>query len=128
VERAQQAGQAAMVEVGAMSSLAARLVDLFRQTGGLAFDRLGLNESRKQEMVGLFSSYLSYLVAAGDVGRTADWAKATAVSSSTPTSGLNRIPDEERSRRVGHEMRFDVEHTELLRSPVVAQAVSKLLA
>ena len=128
IEKAHTAGQEAMAEHTDMGSYAAELVSLFRQTGGAAFDRIGLDAVRQEGLVGLFASYLSYLVAASDVVVDDGWRKAVAISSTTPHSGLNRVPEAERSQWVGREIRVDVDHENLLRSAEVARAVSELLA
>jgi len=128
LKNAQQSGQQLMHEIDDLAQLADALTDLFAQAGGTAFSRLGLNQKRSTEMVTLFSSYLAYLVTAGQVTTPDAWASAVAVSSSTPTSGLNRIPEHERVTRVAQEMRFDVDHEELLRSPLVARAVEGIIS
>lgn len=128
IETAHAAGQAAMAEHAEMGSYAAELVRLFRLTGGAAFDRIGLDAVRKEGLVGLFASYLSYLVGASDVIVDDGWRKAVAISSNTPHSGLNRVPEAERSQWVGREVRVDVDHENLLRSAEVARAISEMLA
>jgi hypothetical protein len=121
IDKANLAAERAMAEHTNLGLLSAELVGMFREIGGMAFDRLGLDACRQDEMVAVFASYLAYLVGANEAGSVTGWNLATAISSSTLLSGLNRVEEPERSQLVGQEIRFDVEHGDLLRSVDVAR-------
>ena len=55
-------------------------------------------------------------------------ANVIAISSNTPTNGLNLVPEEQRGGLAAKEIRFDIAHSELLRRPEVATAVAELLS
>ncbi|MFF5256848.1 hypothetical protein ACFY4K_33050 [Streptomyces leeuwenhoekii] len=128
---AREAGRLAQQEnENDLPRLGAELLKQFQESGGLAFDRLGLDAERRAEVSVTFGSFISYLSAAGQLDPFADWRKAIAISSASPTSGLNAAraaaPGGEVDM-VAQELRFGAQHTELLRDPEVARAVADLI-
>ncbi|MFF7082608.1 hypothetical protein [Streptomyces lavendulae] len=130
VTRAQEAGRLAESGATDLGALSERLVDLFRQTGEVAFARAGLDEIRRAELFATFSSFMTYLSAAGRFDALARWSSAVAITSASPTSGLNGIRTHlaaDEQELVAREIRVQVEHAELLRSDEVASVVNDLL-
>ncbi|MEU1313377.1 hypothetical protein ABZ419_31405 [Streptomyces cinnamoneus] len=128
---ARAAGQAAQqANHDNLPQLGTELLKQFKEIGDLAFDRLGLDAERRAEVSVTFGSFISYLSAAGQLDPFADWRKAVAISSASPTSGLNAARSAAPGGEVdmvAEELRFTAEHTELLRDPEVARAVGDLL-
>ncbi|MEV4826363.1 hypothetical protein [Micromonospora sp. NPDC049274] len=123
-------GELASVEDISVRRYSREMFGEFRRFTNGAFERAGLDPGYGQEMLELFSAFLSYLSIAEDLDPRPAWLGATALSSTSPDSGLNRL------RRTGEmgtgplvsdEIGFAEEHTELLRSSEVAQTVDKLL-
>ncbi|MGY1434175.1 hypothetical protein [Streptomyces reniochalinae] len=109
---------------------AAEMFGEFRRISDGAFARAGLDTEYSAEMWSLFSSFLSYLSLAEGLNPRPAWLDATALSSSSPHNGLNRLKvtgEMGTGEFVAHEIRFDEDHAELLRSPGVAETVDKLL-
>ncbi|GAA0401753.1 hypothetical protein [Streptomyces luteireticuli] len=130
ITRVRDTSLALMQEHGEdVGGYAAGLHRVFRSVAVDAFGRLGLDAERTEEMIGLFSSFISYLSVAARLDVRDTWRRATAVSSSSPRSGLNadRSPEGGDSPLVAREIRFDTEHAQLLRSDAVAATVRELL-
>ncbi|MFI6151927.1 hypothetical protein ACIBCA_04460 [Kitasatospora sp. NPDC051170] len=130
IAAAQEAGRIAEESTTDLGVLSERLIELFRRTGEVAFARAGLDGIRRAELFATFSSFMTYLSAAGRYDALARWSSAVAITSVSPTSGLNGIrahlPAGEH-RLVAREIRVEVEHAELLRSDAVASVVDDLL-
>jgi hypothetical protein len=122
-----RAGEAATAASSGLAELATRLSDILTETGDPALRKAGLNAGRRAELLDTFSSFLSYLAASSAIDPTRTWLDATAISSATPRNGLNVLPAGQRAKTVAREIRFDVQHTDLLRSADVAQTVRELL-
>jgi hypothetical protein len=127
IDIARRAGEQARHDHDTMPEAAAALCKLFAEFGGPAFERTGLDAVRSGELVATFTSFLFYLVAAGDLDPTAVWARATAINSASELNGLNAVPADRRDRLVAREIRADLPHTELLRDAGVARTVRELL-
>lgn len=127
ISRAQQAAGAALNEDEDIKAFAERLLEIFRDVGGGAFRRLGLDATRSEEFVATFGLFLHFFVRGGDVDTTERWKTLTAITSETESSGLNTLSDVERASRVAKEIRFSVEHGDLLRTPDVATTVTDIL-
>ncbi|HEX5495832.1 MAG TPA: hypothetical protein VFX70_14775 [Mycobacteriales bacterium] len=124
---AREAGAAARRATGDMPKLADALCAMLAEHGQPALRRTGLDERRRAELVDTFTSFIAYLVAAAELDPLAVWADATALSSAGPHNGLNPLPPEQRARIVARELRFDVDHTGLLRDGRVIGAVRDLM-
>lgn len=106
---------------------AEQLYGTFSQIAHNAFERVGLDGEYAEEMLGTFSAFLSYMSLADQFDPWGNWLRATAVSSSTPHNGLNRLRDSAAGPLVAEELRFEESHAELFRSDEIARAVTKVL-
>ncbi|MCQ9177703.1 hypothetical protein KMT30_01285 [Streptomyces sp. IBSBF 2953] len=96
----------------------AEIVALYRRLGETAFERGGLKADIGEQLVAWFAAYMAYLIASGAFAGRYDTGEAVAVCSSVL---------EETHMEFKQELRFDVDHTELLRTDEVAEAVAELL-
>jgi hypothetical protein len=94
------------------------IVAVYRRIGDTAFERSGLKGDLREQLVSWFSAYVAYLIASGDFTGRYDMSRATAICSSAL---------EDTDAEVQQELRFDVDHADLLRSDEVAAAVCDLL-
>ncbi|MFF8282108.1 hypothetical protein ACF06W_05210 [Streptomyces albus] len=99
-------------------TVSARLIELYEEAGGAAFERLGLDEDLGAELLGLFRAYVSYLAAARKLDPSRGWSEATAITSAGSSTG---------ARQAVKELRFEASHDELLRSPDAAAAAGAIL-
>jgi hypothetical protein len=124
---------AARAEAEAMASsgvteYAVALFELFGRLSATAFERAGLEPDFGAEIVGMFGGYLTFLSIAEQLDPRDGWQRAIVISSASLTSGLNRLrADGALVDQISREIRFDVEHHDLLRTPGVGEAVNKLL-
>ncbi|WP_344534643.1 hypothetical protein [Streptomyces albiaxialis] len=128
IAHAQQAAARALADETDIKKLGDRLLEIFRDVGGAAFARVGLDAKRSEEFVATFGLFLHFFVRGSDLDPTEGWKALTAMTSATPTSGLNPLSEEARADRVAKEIRFSVEHADLLRTPDVATTVTGLLS
>lgn len=127
---AQDAGQRAQYGSANLTELATKLLEIFHAIGRIAFDRLGIDEVHQAEFTATVRIFLAYMAAAEQLDPDPAWRRATAISSATPTSGLNGVRTLNPGMvidTVATELRFDVAHVDLLRTREVAQAVSRLI-
>lgn len=94
------------------------IVEIYRRIGDKAFARIGLNAHLGEQLVAWFRGYVTYLIAAGEFAGGFDLSQTSIICS----SALEEPPGE-----VLQELRFDVDHADLLRNEDVAAALSKLL-
>jgi hypothetical protein len=127
VAEAQRAGQRVSEGTTDLRELGQRLLEVFREAAVVAFDRARLDAVRRADFVDTVTAFMSYLVAAATIDVSAGFAGATAISSRTETNGLNLLPPAERTGVVAREIRFDIEHADLLRDPDVVRAVAENL-
>ncbi len=123
-------GELAAVEGMGVRRYAKEMFGHFRRYTNGAFERAGLDPEYGAEMLELFSGFLSYLSLAEETDPRAAWLRATALTSASPESGLNRLRatgELGTGEFVAHEIGFDEDHTEFLRSAEVAKAVDELL-
>ncbi|MGV4988337.1 hypothetical protein ACWC0C_42770 [Streptomyces sp. NPDC001709] len=128
VAEAQEAGRVITESGRPLGEMATELTDLFQRLVPVAFEAAGLDDFLAEELIETYASFLTYLVAATGVDHRPAWRHATVITSRTPHSGLNPLPEDERASLVAEEIRLDVEHVDLLRTPAVARAVAGLLA
>ncbi|WP_329537858.1 hypothetical protein OG568_57180 (plasmid) [Streptomyces sp. NBC_01450] len=130
IEAARDAGRRCYEQTPQVGPLKQGLTRLVREVGEPAFTRAGLDHTRREELFDAFGSFMGYLAAAGDLDPFERWRSATAISSSSPASGLNGIraagvgADQV---SVGRELTFDVEHATMLADKEIAATVSDLL-
>ncbi|MBE1502208.1 hypothetical protein H4696_009308 [Amycolatopsis lexingtonensis] len=119
VRDAHAAGETAQQTHDDLETLTKEFVRIYREVGGTAFERVGLEADRAEELVSWFSSYMTYLVAASQLTVPADLSGVDVIRSAELPGALE----------IGaREVRFDIDHSGLLSQPEVAQAVSGLLA
>ncbi|MGN5635946.1 hypothetical protein [Streptomyces sp. AC154] len=128
--RAQDAGQRAQEDCRDLTDLARRLLVLYHTVATKAFDKLGLDSVRRAELTETAGAFLSYLATAEQIEPMPAWRRSTVITSATPTSGLNAL----RALNPGQfdevaaeEVRFDVAHVDLLRTPDIARIVADLV-
>jgi hypothetical protein len=110
------------------AACAVALLDLYREVGHGALRSIGLDDARIDEMTTLFGAYLAYLSTAGTLDPLPGWRGATALGSTTPDRGLNALTAGiDGPASFARELRFDVDHRDLLRDSDVARAVEDLL-
>ncbi|MEU7787590.1 hypothetical protein [Amycolatopsis sp. NPDC049159] len=118
VRDAHAAGETAQQTHDDLETLTKEFVRIYREVGGTAFERVGLEADRAEELVSWFSSYMTYLVAASQLTVPADLAGVDVIRSAELPGALE----------IGaREVRFDIDHSGLLSQPEVAQAVRGLL-
>ncbi|NRQ39369.1 hypothetical protein HII36_47235 [Nonomuraea sp. NN258] len=130
IGRAQEAAQYEQVLAADLTDYATALLRIFLERGREAFDRLDLSEAHRAEFTGAVRIFLAFMAAAEQVDHGPAWRRATAISSSTPTSGLNGhrlLNPGQAAGLVGTEVRCQVPHVDLLRSATTADLVSGLL-
>lgn len=127
VERARQDGIDARWRNEDMHALAGALGRLVREVAAPAFERLRLDATRGSEFIDVFNAFLRYLAAAGDLTPVDVWGDAVAITSSTPDTGLDVLPDARRARAVGREIRVESPYADLLRSDEVAAVIDELV-
>jgi len=125
---AQRAGWEAKAQDSGLLEMAVALGKHFTEYGGPALERTRLEHGRSEQFLDIFSSSMCYLAASTDFDATRTWATATSISSNTAERGLNRLDEEQRAASVAHEIRFDISHTDLLRTDEVARSVAELIA
>ena len=115
-----------------ITALQAAISTVFRRVAHIGFERAGIDATHGADLLVAFEAFARYLVAGAQArAATPTEPSATggpiAISSNTPTNGLNLVPEEQRSAFVAKEIRFDIAHAELLTSPEVAAAFDDLL-
>ncbi|AGS67165.1 hypothetical protein [Streptomyces collinus] len=111
------------------AAFATELYAIFEPIGSAALRRAGLDEGYAGELVALVGSFMTYLGVAAGLDPRPGWSRATVVTSASPASGLNRMRATPGLApiAVADEVRFEVEHRDLLRTPEVATTVAGLL-
>jgi hypothetical protein len=107
------------------------LLDLVREVGGPALDRVGLPEALRDELITILCSFLRYMTAAGQIDPWRQWGTAVVFTSTSPRSGLNRLRAGRQDGpriEVRQEIRVGVDNRRILSDPAVARAVDELLA
>ena len=102
--------------------LAVALASLYRETGSPAFSRLRLSDSRRNELVGLFESYMAWLSATAQINPGQVWKRSTAILSAEYVSvqkGYQTAP-----KKFHNIITVDGSHFDLLRSDCVAREVT----
>jgi hypothetical protein len=97
-----------------LESFRKEIVDIYSGVGDKAFGRIGLTPDLGEQLVAWFRGYVNYLIAAAEFTGKFDLSHTTVVCS----SALEESPGE-----VLQEMRFDVDHSDLLRSAEVAKSL-----
>ncbi|RMI38650.1 hypothetical protein EBN88_16500 [Streptomyces triticirhizae] len=127
IQAAQERGRKAREQHDDLPALAAELSSLFADVGEVGFTRVGLDPARRGELVATFRGFVHYLVVAAEVDPVPVWRRATAVSSHSPLNGLNVLGAEERDTIVARDIRFALDHGDLLRDDDVVRHVADAL-
>ena len=116
----QKDGWQAAAECGDdIEAFGTRIVEVYRQVGEKAFERIGLNEEMGRQLTAWFRGYVSYLIAASKFTGVTDLSRTTVVCSSALAESQDGVLAE---------LRFDVDHADLLRDPDVAAKITELLS
>ncbi|MFE2377001.1 hypothetical protein [Streptomyces sp. NPDC059398] len=108
-----------------MADAAGQMVELYRGMAGSAFRRIGLSESRCEEMVLLFESYMTWLSASSQVDPARAWNGALGFTSADyaelektgATTVVNAV------ETIGRRIPVDIGHAELLRDESTVRAL-----
>ena len=130
IDEARRLGQRLYETVPEVGPLKDELIRLMREAGEPALVRAGLDKTRRDELAGVFDTFLGYLAAASQLDPREQWRSAVALSSTSPRSGLNAMRAAglgEDQLSVAREFVFDVDHGSMLADHDVAATVSELL-
>lgn len=107
-----------------LAEAAVALVALFRDIGQPACARLGLNDARKNEMIQLFESYISWTSVAAQVDPMRSWKKSAAIMSTeyVRQSGGDE-PADIWASIFGEVIALDIAHGDLLRSESTVKVI-----
>ncbi|GHH00794.1 hypothetical protein GCM10017790_00250 [Amycolatopsis oliviviridis] len=120
-------GDRVMADADGIEQTGAAFVRIFCGAAREACVEAGLEDEYVEELTGTYRSFVRYLTAASQADHRERWAGAYVFSSATPTSGLNPLDPVARAELTDRELRFDVEHADLLRAPAVAAAATEVL-
>jgi hypothetical protein len=116
----QQEAKQALADDPALAAFGPRLMEIFRDAGGLAFDRMGLNPAVRGELLTTVGSFVAFVIAAAQLDPVPGWSGATALRSRTAGAGAG-------AAHAARVLRFEAEHVDLLRHEGVARAIAELL-
>ncbi|MGW2183516.1 hypothetical protein ACWCXX_36960 [Streptomyces sp. NPDC001732] len=119
VAAARRASQEARTDAPDFAAFGDELVRIFREQAGAAFVREELDTELLEEFAAVFRSFVSYLDAARQIDPTAAWRTATAVNSNSATEGALLARES---------VDIPVDHVDILRSPLTAEAVDRIVA
>ncbi|WP_433734135.1 hypothetical protein ACQP0C_18540 [Nocardia sp. CA-129566] len=91
-----------------------RLLALYRDAAGDAFERVGIAPDVSAELIDVFASYTAYLRAASTMAPHPQWSSATAVIS---------VEDDGEPDFTAHRIPTEISRRDLLRTPQVARLV-----
>ncbi|MER7674738.1 hypothetical protein ABTY61_40630 [Kitasatospora sp. NPDC096128] len=98
---------------------AVEIVGLYREMAAIAFQRIGLAEARRDEVVRLFESYMTWLSAASQIDPSRAWGDSLSVTSSDyaelERSGAATVVNATKS--LGRRIELEIGHVDLLRDP-----------
>jgi len=106
---------------GDLFDLADALTGFFREMASPAFDRLGLSDTGRTQIVGLFQDYLSWLSATTYFDPSRTWKSATAILSTEHVANAGQNPAT--TTEFGRIITIDTTHAGVLRSESTAQKV-----
>lgn len=120
-EEAEQGRKRAAEIVGtpsiSMADATVQIVALYRDMVSAAFQRIGLAESRKEEVVLLFESYLTWFAAAYRIDPSRVWSEALSLTSTDyaelEKSGVTMVANAR--KMLGRHIPLDTTHADLLR-------------
>ena len=101
---------------------------MFREVGMESFAHIDIDPRHGSGLLDVFDAFAKYVVGGSQLDATRGWDRGVALSSTTPTNGLNLLPEADRAGAVGEEIRFDIAHPLMLGDPSVAAKANELLA
>jgi hypothetical protein len=106
-------------------AVSAALVDLYRETGSAAFDKLRLSDGRRDEIIGYFESWLAWLYMTTQIDPSDTWQRSPAIMSTEYVAMTRQQPVVKAETRIsiGREIALEVSHTDLLGSDFTVQQV-----
>ncbi|AGL16006.1 hypothetical protein [Actinoplanes sp. N902-109] len=119
----ERADQIAQQHAGAMYDAAIAILGLYREMATTAFARIGLDNSRLDEVTRLFESYMTYLSAASQVDPIEVWKRSIAITSTDYARMENQGETVvlEAAKVVGNRFSLGVDHADLMRSDSAVQ-------
>ncbi|MBV6699441.1 hypothetical protein KV557_20460 [Kitasatospora aureofaciens] len=104
---------------------AVEIVDLYREMASIAFQRIGLADARRDEVVLLFESYMTWLSAASQIDPSQGFGRSLAITSSDyadlEKSGAATVVDA--SKALGRRISLEIGHVDLLRDDSTVRAL-----
>jgi hypothetical protein len=120
-----QAGEIVAAPSIKMADAAGQMVDLYRGMASSAFRRIGLSESRCEEMVLLFESYMTWLAASSEVDPGKAWEGAIGFTSADyaelEKTGATTVVNA--TATIGRRIPIDIGHADLLRDGATVRAL-----
>ncbi|MFI6093836.1 hypothetical protein [Streptomyces sp. NPDC051218] len=128
-EEAEQSRKSAAEIVGTPSirlvDAAIEIVELYRDMASTAFRRIGLSDARRDEVVQLFESYMSWLSAAVELDPSRTWKRALAITSADyaalekdgAATAVNA------TKMLGRRISLDTSHADLLRDDATVRTL-----
>ena len=117
----QKAADLVVAGDGDLFDLADALTGFFREMASPAFDRLGLSDTGRTQIVGLFQDYLSWLSATTYFDPSRTWKSAWAILSTEHVANAGGNPAT--TTEFGRIITIDTTHAGVLRSESTAQKV-----
>ncbi|MCC9311970.1 hypothetical protein LN042_33750 [Kitasatospora sp. RB6PN24] len=101
------------------------IVDLYREMASIAFQRIGLSDSRRDEVVRLFESYMTWLSAASQIDPSRAWGGSLSITSSDyaelERSGAATVVNA--TKVLGRRIELEIGHVDLLRDDSTVRAL-----
>ena len=111
-------------ESGDIVDLASALIGLYQEIGSAAFDKVGLAEARRAEVINLFESYMAWLCATAQIDPSDTWKRSPAILSAEYVAVTGQHPAvTSASKLLSRKIPVNVSHSDLLRSESTAQIV-----
>ncbi|MFD7432740.1 hypothetical protein ACFV6Z_37575 [Streptomyces sp. NPDC059818] len=128
-EEAEQARKNAAEIVGrpsiTITDAAIEIVELYREIASTAFRRIGLSDARRDEVVKLFETYMSWLSAAVDIDPCLTWKRSLAITSADyaalERNGAATAVDA--TKMLGRRISLDTSHADLLRDDATVRTL-----
>ncbi|MEV3861171.1 hypothetical protein AB0J38_43545 [Streptomyces sp. NPDC050095] len=127
IEEARALGQQAYDKITEAVPLKNELMRLMREFGEPALISIGLDQARRDELFGVFESFLCYLAAASEIDPREEWRSAVSYSSNSPLSGLNAMRTAGVDVPVAQEIPIATDHGIMLADKDLAKQVAELL-
>ncbi|MEU6236337.1 hypothetical protein [Kitasatospora sp. NPDC047058] len=104
---------------------AVEIVGLYREMASIAFQRIGLAEARRDEVVLLFESYMTWLSAASQIDPSRAWGDSLSITSSDyaelERTGAATVVNA--AKALGRRIELEIGHVDLLRHDSTVRAL-----